>query len=63
DRLFKPTDVKNLQLIHDLIRRRKFTVEGAKDYLKRNKKAQELHTMVAALKKVRSFLLEIKANL
>jgi DNA-binding transcriptional MerR regulator len=63
DRLFRPSDVKNLQLIHDLVRRRKFTVEGAKDYIKRNKQAQELHQMVASLKKIRSFLLEVKANL
>ena len=34
DRFFKPTDVKNLQLIYDLLRRRKFTIEGAKEYLK-----------------------------
>lgn len=63
DRLFKPADVKNLQLIHDLIRRRKYTVEGAKDYLKRNKQAQELHAMVTSLQKIKSFLLEVKANL
>ena len=41
DRFFKPTDVKNLQMIHDLLRRRKFTIEGAKDYIKKNKQAKE----------------------
>jgi hypothetical protein len=39
DRFFRPIDVKNLVLIHDLLRRRKFTIEGAKEFLKKNKKA------------------------
>jgi DNA-binding transcriptional MerR regulator len=40
DRYFTPNDVKFLQLVHDLIRRRKFTIEGAKDYMKREKGGQ-----------------------
>lgn len=63
DRFFRPVDVKNIQLIHDLIRRRKFTIEGAKDYLKRNNQAKDKHAMVQSLQKIRSFLLEVKANL
>jgi DNA-binding transcriptional MerR regulator len=63
DRLFKPVDVKNLQLIYDLLRRRKFTIEGAKDFLKKNKQAQEKYEMIQSLQKIRSFLLELKANL
>lgn len=63
DRFFKPTDIKNLVLIHDLVRRRKFTLEGAKEFLKQNKKAKEKHELIQSLQKVRSFLLELKANL
>jgi DNA-binding transcriptional MerR regulator len=63
DRFFKPTDIQNLVLIHDLLRRRKFTIEGAKDYLKQNKKVKEKHEMIQSLQKIRSFLLELKANL
>ena len=63
DRFFKPSDVKNLQLIHDLLRRRKFTIEGAKDYLKKNKQAQARYEMIQSLQKLKSFLLELKANL
>ena len=63
DRFFKPEDVKNLQLIHDLLRRRKFTIEGAKEYLKKNKQAKEKYEMIQSLQKLRSFLLELKANL
>ena len=63
DRFFKPIDVKNLQLIHDLLRRRKFTIEGAKDYIKKNRQAREKHEMIQSLQKIRTFLLELKANL
>lgn len=63
DRLFKPTDVKNLQIIYDLIRRRKFTLEGAKEYMKQSEKAEEKYTMIQSLQKLRGFLLELKAHL
>ena len=63
DRFFKPSDVKNLQMIHDLLRRRKFTIEGAKEYIRKNKQAREKYEMIQSLQKLRSFLLELKANL
>lgn len=63
DRFFRPIDVKNLVLIYDLLRRRKFTIEGAKDYLKKNKKAEEKFAMIQSLEKIKAFLLELKANL
>lgn len=63
DRFFRPVDVKNLVLIYDLLRRRKFTIEGAKDYLKKNKKAEEKFAMIQSLEKIKSFLLELKASL
>ncbi len=63
DRFFRPVDVKNLVLIYDLLRRRKFTIEGAKDYLKKNKKADEKFIVTQSLEKVKGFLLELKANL
>lgn len=63
DRFFRPVDVKNLVLIHDLLRRRKFTIEGARDYLKKNSKAEEKFAMIQSLQKIKAFLLELKANL
>lgn len=63
DRFFRPVDIKNLVLIYDLLRRRKFTIEGAKDYLKKNKKAEEKFAAISSLQKIRGFLLELKANL
>jgi DNA-binding transcriptional MerR regulator len=63
DRFFRPVDVKNLLLIYDLLRRRKFTLEGAKDYLKNAKKAEEKFVMIQSLEKIKSFFLELKATL
>lgn len=63
DRFFRPIDIKNLVLIYDLLRRRKFTIEGAKDFLKKNKKADEKFAMIQSLQKIKGFLLELKANL
>lgn len=63
DRFFRPVDIKNLLMIYDLLRRRKFTIEGAKDYLKKNKKAEEKFAVIQSLQKLKGFLLELKANL
>lgn len=64
DRLFRPEDIKNLQVIYHLLRQRKFTIEGAKEYLKSNKKKADTHTqLVYSLSRLRSFLLEMKSNL
>ena len=63
DRFFKPSDVKNLQMIHDLLRRRKFTIEGARAYIRKNKQAREKYELIQSLQKLRNFLLEVKANL
>ena len=63
DRFFRPVDVKNLVMIYDLLRRRKFTIEGAKDYLKKNKRAEEKFALVQSLNHLKGFLLELKASL
>ncbi len=62
DRFFRPEDIKNLKLIYHLIRRRKFTLQGAKQYLKDNRKTL-LATMqlTESLYKFKQFLLELKA--
>jgi len=55
--------VKNLKLIYQLLRERKYTIEGAKDFLKKNKNAEEKFAMTESLKKIKDFLNELKANL
>ena len=63
DRLFRPEDIKNLQLIYHLLREKKYTIEGARDFLKKNKKNSETFAVIESLKKTKDFLLELKANL
>ncbi len=64
DRLFRVEDVKNLKLIYYLLRNKKLSIEGAKEYLKANQyKAQANHQLIESLTKFKSFLLELKANL
>lgn len=62
DRYFRPVDVKNLVLIYHLLRVRKFTLEGAKDYLHANRNAGDRFELVSRLEKLKSFLLELKAT-
>ncbi|MEJ7685253.1 MAG: MerR family transcriptional regulator [Segetibacter sp.] len=64
DRLFRPEDVKNLKLIYHLLRERKYTIEGAKDYIKTNRKKADIQMQLTnTLQKFKSFLLDLKSNL
>lgn len=63
DRYFRPVDIKNLVLIYDLLRRRKFTIDGARDYLKKNKKAEDRFALIQSLQQIRTFLIELRSNL
>jgi DNA-binding transcriptional MerR regulator len=64
DRLFRQEDIQNLKLIYHLLRERKYTIEGAKQKLKEDKKlAARNFEMVQALLKVRGFLTELKDQL
>ena len=56
-------DIKNLHLIYHLLRQRKYTIEGAKDFLRKNKKAEEKFESIRKLEQVKEFLLEMKASL
>jgi DNA-binding transcriptional MerR regulator len=64
DRLFRVEDIKNLQIIYYLLRNKKFSVDGAKKYLKENKKKADTNQqLLQSLTKFRSFLVELKTNL
>jgi DNA-binding transcriptional MerR regulator len=64
DRFFTPTDVKTIQLIHFLLRQKKLTIEGAKEYLKaHNHDGTAKLEMIRSLEKIKAFLLELKARL
>jgi DNA-binding transcriptional MerR regulator len=64
DRLFRIEDIKNLQIIYFLLRQKKYSIEGARTYLKQNKSQADTEAqLVQSLHKFKSFLLELKAGL
>jgi DNA-binding transcriptional MerR regulator len=64
DRSFSPMDIKIIQLIHFLLRQKKLTIEGAKEYLKaHNKDGNAKLEMIRSMEKIKAFLLELKARL
>ncbi len=63
DRFFRPDDVKNLKLIYFLLKERKYTISGAKSFIKSGKKVNERFEAIESLKNIRSMLLELKAGL
>ncbi|MFN0082126.1 MAG: MerR family transcriptional regulator [Ferruginibacter sp.] len=63
DRHFRPEDVKNLKLIHHLLREKKYTIEGANDFLKKNKKSDEVFSVIEELQRTKTFLLDLKLSL
>lgn len=64
NRLFTKDDVENFKLIHHLVKERGFTLNGAKDKLKKHKfEAIKEVEMVQSLEKVKKFLLALKKEL
>jgi DNA-binding transcriptional MerR regulator len=64
DRLFRQEDIHHLRLIYHLVRERKYTLEGAKQKLKEDKKkVQQNFELVQSLLKIRHFLLQLKENM
>ena len=63
DRYFRPIDIKNMQLIYNLLKVRKFTIEGAKEYLRKHNKALDTFELIQKLEKMKLFLQELKAHL
>jgi DNA-binding transcriptional MerR regulator len=64
DRLFRVEDIKNLQIIYFLLRQKKYSIEGARTYLKQNKSQADTQAqLVQTLTKFKTFLLVLKAGL
>lgn len=63
DRHFRPEDVRNLKLIHHLLREKKYTIEGAREFLRKNKKSEEVFGIIEDLKKTKLFLTDLKLSL
>lgn len=63
DRFYRPEDIQNVKLIHHLLRERKYTIEGARDFLKKSKHAERKFELINSLKTLKTFLTELKANI
>lgn len=64
DRFYTVDDIKKIQLIYFLLRQRKYTIEGAKDYMKKYKDdSVERFELIRHLKDLQSFLFALKADL
>jgi DNA-binding transcriptional MerR regulator len=64
NRLFTPKDLKNLRLIHHLVKERGFTLKGAKAKLKDNiEDTARLSEVVDRLKMIKQALGEIRRDL
>jgi DNA-binding transcriptional MerR regulator len=63
DRLFRPEDIKNLKMIFFLLKEKKYTIEGAKTFLKKGKKATQGLETVETLKNIKKMLIVLKSGL
>lgn len=63
DRLFRPEDIRNLKMIHFLLKEKGYTIKGAKAFIKKGKKADVKFEAIESLKKLRSMLIELKSGL
>jgi DNA-binding transcriptional MerR regulator len=64
DRLFRAQDVEFLKQIYYLLREKKYSIDGAKTYLKNNKKKAEKDlALLNSLKNIKSFLVSLKESL
>jgi len=64
NRLFTQKDIDNLHIIFNLVKERGFTLDGAKKKMKETKsETMNEAEMLKSLKKVKSFLLNLKEEL
>lgn len=64
NRQFTGEDIENVKLIYHLVKEKGYTLQGAKDLLKKNpEEVKQSVSVLDSLKKVRSFLVELKNQL
>ena len=63
DRRFTPQNIRQFELIHELVKERGFTLEGAKQEIKRQQKFQKKKAeMLNSLREVKAFLEQLQAQ-
>lgn len=64
NRQFTKEDINNVKLIYHLVKEKGYTLQGAKDLLKNNEEdLKNKVEIIDSLKKVRSFLLNIRSKI
>lgn len=64
NRLFTPDDITNLKIIFNLVKDKGYTLQGARDYLKNNKReARENQRVIDSLERLKTFLQEVRDSL
>jgi DNA-binding transcriptional MerR regulator len=64
DRLFRAQDIAFLKQIYFLLREKKYSIDGAKTYLKNNKeKADKDQSLLNSLQHLKTFLVSLKSSL
>lgn len=64
NRQYSPDDIEELKLIYHLVKERGFTIPGAKEKIRLDKKnTRDKMEALKGLEKVKSFLMELKKNL
>jgi DNA-binding transcriptional MerR regulator len=64
NRLFTQEDIRNLRMIHHLLREKGMTIDGARRYLKLNRNDADYRQEISdSLKNIRGMLLEIGDNM
>ena len=64
NRQFTKEDINNLKIIYHLVKERGFTLQGAKEKLKKGKNSTKKEvSIVESLERVKSFLLNLKNEL
>lgn len=64
NRVYTKEDIEDIRIIYHYVKERGFTLSGAKDFIKLDKKKNlEKIEAIESLEKVRDFLLDLKKNL
>lgn len=64
DRYYNTGDIEKLKMLYHLIKERKMTLEGARDFLKDNKKkVKDDVSLIKNLQTIRSFLQDLKKSI
>ena len=64
NRYFTQEDIENLKIIFNLIKDKGYTLNGAKEYLKKNMTdSKDNHKVISSLESLKKFLIEVRDQL